>query len=363
VNGSLQTYFELPGHEQERAQLPILAELIDRYRHETPFHGQTVVFGHVLARNSLVMVEAMVAGGAEVVLSDAHDAPGARQVRADLAQLSIPVLPVDQAVQQAGLYLDVAAVLARAKAPLAAAEVTRTGVLHYLTVDVPVVSADDARSKLIEGFYGTGESFLRAWQLLRPEDPLPGKRLVTFGYGKIGRGVAFRARAGGLAVTVFDRDDGARARARGDGFAALAPGQTEAVELALERADIVIAVTGVAGAVGSSVPVEWLRQGAVLVNLGADDEYGPAFGDDEVLGGKIPPLNFHLPQPTLNRYVDAPLSAHLLALEHLVKQRASLPAGVHPLPAALDRWVIERWRMHQPTEDLTGIGPDLGLSA
>lgn len=362
MSASLATYFQSSAHRRERAELPILSELINRFRQQSPFAGQTVVFGHILARNSLVMIEALEAGGASLVLSDAHNAPAADQVRAELARLAIPVLPVADAVQQGDLYLDVAAVLGRAKPPTAAAEVTRTGVLHYRSMGVPVVSADDARSKLIEGFYGTGESFQRAWQLLRPADPLPGKQVVTFGFGKIGRGVAFRTRAAGMKVTVVEPNEEARTRATNDGFVALDPAASD-MQAALKAADIIIAVTGVAGAVGASVPLDWLRYGAVLVNLGADDEYGPAIADDEVLGGKLPPLNFHLPQPTLNRYVDAPLSAHLLALEYLVQAGRSLPAGIHPLPEAMDRWVIDRWRHHHPSEDLTGIGAQLGLSS
>jgi hypothetical protein len=100
----------------------------------------------------------------------------------------------------------------------------------------------------------------------------------------------------------------------------------------------------------------------VLVSLGAEDEYGPAFSEDEILGGTRVPLNFHLAQPTLNRYVDPPLAAHLLALEAYVRDPGAYPVGVHPLPAEMDNWLLREWRKAWPDEDLEGIGEELGLS-
>lgn len=314
----LRRYFDTAAHREERAQLPLLTELIARFRHEVPFSGHSIVFAHLLVRNSMVMVEALHAGGAEVVLSEAHHSPAVQPVRAALAQAGVDVLPVAQAVQRGELYLDVAAVLGRARPPRGAAEVTRTGVLHYEKMDVPVVSADDCRSKLIEGFFGTGDSLRRAWAQLRPKDPLRDKFIVQFGYGKIGRGVAWRTREAGNQVLVLDPAQTARQRADQDGFQARTPEATPATQRLLERADVIVAVAGVPGGVGRTLPVEWFKQGAVLVNLGAEDEFGPEIEEELILGGRGQPLNFHLARPTANRYVDAPLSAHLLALEALL---------------------------------------------
>jgi adenosylhomocysteinase len=105
----------------------------------------------------------------------------------------------------------------------------------------------------------------------------------------------------------------------------------------------------------------WLRASRpTLVNLGAEDEFGPAFGNEEILGGRSVPLNFHLEQPTLNRYVDPPLAAHLLALEAALSQDG--PPTVRPLPRAMDDWVLRTWRAAWPNEDLRGMGGQLGLA-
>jgi len=359
----LRELFEEPAHLQERVELPILRALIQRYATERPFLGSSVAFGHLLVRNSMVMVEALWRGGAEIVLCRAHPSPSEGPILDDLQRHAIAVLDVDQAARSADWFLDVGAVLGRRHVPRGAAEVTRTGVIHYQHIACPVVSADDCRSKRIEGFFGTGEGFVRAWRLHRPQDPLEGRSVVVFGFGKIGRGVAHCLRRVPMQVIVAEADDEARGRAEGEGFAVVVARPEAPLQRALAEADVVISVTGHPGVIGASFPPAWFRRPrTVLVNLGAEDEFGPPFGDDEILGGRHLPLNFHLARPTLNRYVDPPLAAHLLALEALVRQPDRWPPGVHPLPPEMDAWVIQSWRAAWPDEDLTGIAEELGIT-
>lgn len=360
---SLEEFFTTQVQIAEKRDLPLLRALIARYSDERPFAGMRVAFGHILVRNSMVVAEALVRGGAELVLSDAHRSPASAPVEAELAAAGIPVLTVAEAANAADIFVDVNAVLGRQRTPRVAAEVTRTGVMHYANIACPVISADDCKAKRIEGFFGTGDGMLRAWEKLRPGDSLQGKHVVQFGYGKIGRGVARRARGAGLHITVVDAGAAGRERAATDGFEVLDATPLPALQTALAKADIVISVTGQPGIQSRLLPVEWLRANhPVLVSLGAEDEYGPAFGEDEILGGKHVPLNFHLAQPTLNRYVDPPLAAHVLALEAWALDPAAYGIGIHPLPVAMDRWILTEWRKAWPEEDLTGIGEELELN-
>jgi adenosylhomocysteinase len=353
--------FAEPAHLTERDELPLLRALIERYRRARPFDGATVVFGHLLVRNSMVVAEAAWRGGAELVFAEAHPSPAEAPVRADLARHGVRVLPAAEAARAGEWFLDVGAVLGRCRLPRGAAEVTRSGVHYYRQLGCPVISADDCRAKRIEGFFGTGDGFLRAWRQLLPQRPLEGLAVVIFGYGKIGRGVSHCLRRLPMRVTVVEADEAARRRAAQEGFTT-APSAGPDLQRALAQADVVISVTGVAGVIGRSVPAEWLRAGgATLVNLGAEDEFGPAFRDEEILGGRSLPLNFHLARPTLNRYVDPPLAAHLLALEALLRDPSAWSPGVHPLPAAMDEGLLRAWRAAWPDEDLTGIAEELGL--
>ncbi len=80
-----QEIFHEPAHEQERAELPLLRALIERYAAERPFAGRSVVFGHLLVRNSMVVAEALWRGGAHVVFTEAHPSPAEAPVRASPA--------------------------------------------------------------------------------------------------------------------------------------------------------------------------------------------------------------------------------------------------------------------------------------
>ncbi|HMK09723.1 MAG TPA: NAD(P)-dependent oxidoreductase [Anaerolineales bacterium] len=354
--------FGEPAHRHERSELPILTALIERYAEERPFAGTSVVFGHLLVRNSLVVLEALWRGGAEIALCRAHPSPAEAPILADLERLGVPTLEMDRAVQAGDWFLDVGAVLGRRRVPRGAAEVTRTGVLHYAHIACPVVSADDCRAKRIEGFFGTGDAFVRAWRQLRPQESLEGRTAVIFGFGKIGRGVAHRLRRLPMRVIVAEVDGAPRRRAEAEGFAVVDAAPAAPLGDALAGADIAISVTGHPGIIGATYPPGWFRRSSLaLVNLGAEDEFGPAFGDDEIVGGRSLPLNFHLAQPTLNRYVDAPLAAHLLALEALITQPDRWSIGVHPLPSEMDDWVVRSWRAAWPEEDLTGIAAELEI--
>ena len=188
----------------QAASMPVTRALSCRFGRLRPFSGHTVVFGHLLVWNSLVVAEALWRGGAKLVFTDVHASPATQPVQRLLERNGVRVWPAQRAVRQGDIYLDVGAALGQLRPPVASAEVTRTGVLRYQSICCPVVSADDCLAKRVEGFFGTGDSFLRAWSHFRPGEPLRGRRLVIFGYGKIGRGVAFRTRAAGMRVRVVD---------------------------------------------------------------------------------------------------------------------------------------------------------------
>jgi hypothetical protein len=62
----LRQLFEEPAHARERVELPLLRALVERYAAERPFLGRSVVFGHLLVRNSMIVLEALWRGGAVV---------------------------------------------------------------------------------------------------------------------------------------------------------------------------------------------------------------------------------------------------------------------------------------------------------
>ena len=128
-----------------------------------------------------------------------------------------------------------------------------------------------------------------------------GKSVVIFGGGKVGSGAALAALAEGARVTVIDDPS----RCRGIPGAAFVPmDDAGAVAGAVRAAWCVVTATGVQHALAGRVPAELLcGSGALLANLGVEDEFGDGVPAERVLNGKRP-LNFVLEEPTQLRYID-----------------------------------------------------------
>ena len=261
-------------------------------------------------------------------------------------------MEVAAAAAAGDIFIDVNAVLGRARIPAFATEITRTGVVHYRYIPCPTLSVDDTRTKLIEASLGMGDSFVRAWEAFFGASSLRGAAIVQFGFGKIGRGIATAARQAGARMHIVDPRADALQDARALGFDAIAGEDANSVRGALATCAGVVAVTGIAGAVCAGVAPEiLLANDPVLVNMGAEDEFGPDIASERVLGGKGVPPNFHLDQPTLNRYIDPSLAAQLMSVEWYVKYGDTIAQGVSPLPDEADTWLVRRWMRYWPNED------------
>ena len=78
----------------------------------------------------------------------------------------------------------------------------------------------------------------------------------------------------------------------------------------MRGADFVVTATGVKSALDRPQVVDaLLASGAVLANMGVEDEYGPGVPASRVLAEKKP-LNFILEEPTHLKYIDASLALH-----------------------------------------------------
>lgn len=340
-------------YRAQTADLPLLDEIAIRYADERPFADLRVVCGHVLVVNTVAAMRVLAIGGADVIFCDPFPSPVTQQVAGHLQAHRIPVLPVDDAVNAADLFLDVTAVLGRRRLPRGAAEISRSGEYFYRDQASVTVTVDSAQVKKIETFFGIGDGMLRAWSMMKPDVPLAGLHVVQFGYGKVGRGVAHVLRGAQAQVTVVELMGTNRDRAAVEGFDTRLPTDDAELAASISHADVVVAATGVPNAVADCVPIAWLdRADPVLVSLSAVDEFGAAIPPQRVLGGKGKPLNFHLDSPTTNRYVDPSLAAHLLALEEVVHRGAALGPGLHILNDAADQWLLSRWREQWPDEDL-----------
>jgi adenosylhomocysteinase len=219
-----------------------------------------------------------------------------------------------------------------------------------------VLAVNEARTeRALNDRHGTGQSALdgivRAANVL-----LAGHTVVVVGYGWAGQGIAERARGAGAAVIVCEVDPLRALEARMSGYEVM-----PALDAA-ERGDVFITVTG-SRRVLRREHLERMKDGALLANAGHFDveidleelaalatggvyEVRPlveqyVLGDGRRLNllarGRV--VNLAAAEGHPAAVMDVSFALQALCVEELVRCRGSLPAAVHPVPAAIDREV------------------------
>jgi len=237
-------------------------------------------------------------------------------------------------------------------------EETTTGVVRLRAMaqdgklKYPIIAVNEASTKhFFDNRYGTGQSTLdgitRATNIL-----WAGRKVVVFGYGWCGRGVAMRARGMGAHVTVIEVDPVKALEAVMDGLSVM-----PSVEAA-RTGEVFITVTGGLKAIGQR-HLDVMQDGAILVNSGhfnveidipaleamsqGKQEIRP-FVDEYLLrdGRRIYLLaegrlvNLAAAEGHPSSVMDMSFANQALSVEYLAAQKASLPPGVYPVPQEMD---------------------------
>ncbi len=166
-------------------------------------------------------------------------------------------------------FLDCAAVLSRVAVKkreyINVVELTKTGEDWLRRFEnVKAISVDSSTLKGIgENVHGTAFGLLDA--LMRLNLYLPGKEIVVIGFGRVGSGCARLLRSIGCRVKVMDVSKVKQLEAIYEGFK---------IAEDLSSADLVVTCTGAKGVL--KVEEVELKNGAILLNLGAEMEIEPA---------------------------------------------------------------------------------------
>ena len=266
--------------------MPVLVETIAEFKTGKPFQGMTVGFRLHLEPKTAVLIEALLAGGAEViamgnegttqfgtaeVLSsqgcEVLDRPG-QEPEATAVHLSRIASTGPDLVLDNGAEL-IAACLDNASPPLGATEETTSGAFrlredHAGQVGFPVIVINDSPLKsIVENKHGVGESVVDT--IVRVTNmSFHKKRVVVYGYGWCGRGIALYAQRRGADVTVVEIDPIKALEAAMDGFDVAEP------SVASTTAEVVITATGRPGVVDYPA-IEQMPDGVLLANAGHVD--------------------------------------------------------------------------------------------
>ncbi len=265
-----------------------LTRLSEKYGIGKPLKGVTVGVCLHVTKETSVLIDSLVAAGADVKLAAANPLSTQDDIAAYLATkaevwawrgqtgeeydrcINEVLKAKPQVLIDDGADLHVAAHKARAKGVLGGCEETTTGVMRLRALEkegrlrYPIIAINNAKTKyLFDNRYGTGQStfdgVLRATALL-----IAGKKVVVVGYGWVGKGVAARATGLSANVTVVEIDPIKALEAHLDGFDVMS------IEEAARGGDVFITCTGQKGVIPYS-SVELMKSGAILANAGHFD--------------------------------------------------------------------------------------------
>lgn len=257
--------------ELAEAEMPGLMALREEYGTEQPLKGARIAGCLHMTIQTAVLIETLVALGAEVTWSSCNIFSTQDQAAAAIAEAGIPVYAwkgmneeeFDWCIEQTlffgedrkplNMILDDGGDLTNmvldkypemAKGIKGLSEETTTGV-HRLyervkkgTLPMPAINVNDSVTKSkFDNKYGCRESAVDA--IRRATDTmLAGKKVVVAGYGDVGKGTAASFKGAGSIVTVTEIDPICALQACMDGF------EVKKLENVIGNADIVITTTG-----------------------------------------------------------------------------------------------------------------------
>jgi adenosylhomocysteinase len=367
------------------AQMPVLAEVRERFAHEGPLQGVSVAACLHVTAETANLVRALLAGGAEVSLCAANPLSTQDDVAEALAEChganvlaargesaseyethvkalldGAPQVTVDDGADLVSAIHELAP--DHAASMLGGTEETTAGLLRVRALQehgvlaCPVLAVNESRAeRAFNDRFGTGQStidgILRATNLL-----LAGRTVVVFGYGWTGRGVALRARGAGASVIVCEIDPLRALEARMEGYEVMGS------LAAAERGDVFVTVTGGRDVLRAE-HFERMKDGVVLANAGHFDveirlddlrtlavggrrEVLPLVEQHTLADGRR--LNLLAQGRVVNlaageghpaAVMDMSFACQALCVEHLVQSAGSLPASVLPVPDRIDEEV------------------------
>jgi adenosylhomocysteinase len=364
-------------------EMRVLALIRQRFEKEKPLRGIRIGACLHVTTETAVLMQTLVAGGAEVALCASNPLSTQDDAAAALCESGIEVFAI-KGEDNETYYRHINAVLDRhphvtmddgcdlvsvlhrdrrdqLSEVLAGTEETTTGVIRLRAMvrdgalGFPVVAINDADTKhLFDNRFGTGQStidgIIRATNRL-----LAGRTVVVCGYGMCGRGVASRARGMGARVMVTEVDPLRALEAVMEGHEA-AP-----IREAARIGDVFVTVTGDRDVL-TREHFELMKDGAVLANSGHFDveidtkglrdlatnvrrvrdfvdEFTLADGRRINLLAEGRLVNLAAAEGHPAAVMDMSFANQALSVEWVVRNAEGLEVDVHPVPPAIDREV------------------------
>lgn len=337
---SITAIQQLLGNTYAPAEYPALQAQMTAWSTSRPLAGLRLLDATPLFRNTLLKDLALLSAGADLTVATSDAIPFDHAIADSLRNLGLPHVHNCRTRGSFDIILDCGGIHAALQPTIGFVELTRSGASRFQNADRPVILVDDTRTKTIETGLGTGDGFRRAMTQLGHGDFL-GRRLVIFGCGKVGRGIAFHARRFG--AEVIGVDDPERFPPIPD-VTFIDRHDLQAVTAAVRTAWCVVSATGHANALQiSELTSELLNGSQLIANMGVEDEWGTAIPPERALNRKQP-LNFILDEPTQLRYIDPTMAlSNASALELALRPGTN---GLRRPPAELETAIWQQVAQH-----------------
>lgn len=299
-------------------EMPALMALREKYREEQPLKGAKIMGCIHMTIQTAVLIETLVALGAEVRWSSCNIFSTQDHAAAAIAAAGVPVFAwkgeteeefwwcIEQTILKNGKPWDANMILddggdltqvvhdkyhAMLDNIHGISEETTTGVHRLLemmeegTLKVPAINVNDAVTKSKnDNKYGCRHSLNDA--IKRGTDHLlSGKKALVIGYGDVGKGSAASLRQEGMIVKISEVDPICAMQACMDGYEVVSPykdgintGKVDNIDKdLLGKTDLVVTTTGNINVCDSAM-LQSLKNGAVVCNIGHfDNEIDTAF--------------------------------------------------------------------------------------
>ena len=269
--------------------MPVLNQIKERFQEEKPLTDTIIGACLHVTKETGVLIETLMAGGADIALCGSNPLSTQDEVAAALAEMGVdiyawrgenteeyywcvnkaidhkPLITVDDGADLVStIHSKRREVLETTKG---GTEETTTGVVRLRAMEkagalkYPIIAVNDAYTKyLFDNRYGTGQStidgIIRATNIL-----LAGKNFVICGYGWCGRGLAHRARGMGAKVIITEVNPTRALEAVMEGF------QVMPLNKASEIGDIFVTATGNLNVIRKEHMLK-MKDGAILANTG-----------------------------------------------------------------------------------------------
>jgi adenosylhomocysteinase len=359
--------------------MPVLDQIRQRFSEEKPLKGATLGACLHVTKETAVLIEAFLAGGAKVALCGSNPLSTQDDVSAALAEKDVHVFAwreqttkeyywcIDRVIDHSPTMTlddgaDFTGTIHSSRTELlpsvkGGTEETTTGVLRLRAMEktgdlkYPIIAVNDAMTKyLFDNRYGTGQStldgILRATNIL-----LAGKNFVVCGYGWCARGIALRAQGMGANVIVTEVNALRALEAAMNGFRVLPIAEASSV------GDIFVTATGDTGVIRKE-HMQRMKDGAILANSGHFnveinlkdleelaaskrniranlDEYVLKSGRKLYLLAEGRLVNLAAAEGHPSEVMDMSFANQALCVEHLART-AKMPPKVYPVPKEID---------------------------